>query len=84
MDTATDDVTPDPQAVHDPGRTMPMQSRVPPTCAECDPRLFMPADPLTRLMMGADDISVSEMDALMQRVSRALATRWAGCGEVTD
>jgi hypothetical protein len=43
----------------------------------------MPADPLTRLMMDADNVSVSAMDALMGRVSQALAQRLAGCGGLT-
>jgi predicted transcriptional regulator of viral defense system len=61
-----------------------MQSRFPPTCAECGPHLCEPVDPLTRLMMDADDVSVSEIDALMQRVSRSLAKRSAGFGGVTE
>jgi len=33
----------------------------------------MPVDPLTRLMMDADNVSASEMEALVRRVSRSLA-----------
>lgn len=61
-----------------------MQSRLRPTCAECEPHLFEPIDPLTRLMMDADDVSVSEIHALTTRVSRSLAKRLAGFGGVTD
>lgn len=35
----------------------------------------MPVDPLTRLMMDADNVSVSEMEALMRRVSHSLVKR---------
>jgi hypothetical protein len=38
-------------------------------------RLLMPVDSLTRLMMDADGVSVFEMEALMQRIGRALAQR---------
>lgn len=54
---------------------MPMRSRSLVTCDECDPGLFMPVDPLTRLMMDADNVSVSEMEALMRRVSHSLVKR---------
>jgi len=33
----------------------------------------MPVDPLTRLIMDADNVSASEMEELMRRVSRSLA-----------
>jgi hypothetical protein len=44
----------------------------------------MPADPLTRLMMDADNVSVAEIEALMRRVSRSLAKRIAQRGGVTN
>lgn len=50
---------------------------------ECEPGLFMPSDPLTRLMMDADNVSVSELEALMRRVSHALAKRTVQPGGVT-
>jgi fructose-1,6-bisphosphatase len=46
-----------------------------PVCGETKLRLLMPVDPLTRLMMEADGVSVSEMEALMRRISRTLAQR---------
>jgi hypothetical protein len=53
-------------------------------CAESELRLVMPVDPLTRLMMNADNISVSDMEALMQRVSRSLAKRSGDGGGVPN
>jgi hypothetical protein len=54
------------------------------TCSDCELRLIMPVDPLTRLMMDADNISVSEMEALIQQVSRSLAKRLGEGGEFTN
>ena len=52
---------------------MSIQSRSLATRDECEPGIFMPVDPLTRLIMDADNVSASEMEELMRRVSRSLA-----------
>lgn len=52
---------------------LPSKSR--PGSSKTELRLLMPADPLTRLMMDADKVSVSEMEVLMRRVSSVLAKR---------
>jgi len=44
----------------------------------------MPVDPLTRLMMDADNVSASEMEALMRRVSRSLAKPTTRRGGATN
>jgi hypothetical protein len=40
-------------------------------------RLLSPADPLTRLMMEADGVSEAFFDALLTKVTTALANRWS-------
>jgi hypothetical protein len=62
---------------------MPMRARLFATCDEYEPGILTPVDPLTRLMMDADNVSVSEMEALMRRISRSLEKRMARHGEVT-
>ena len=52
-----------------------MSSRFPSLRDEIELRLCMPVDPLTRVMMDADGVSASEMEALMRRVSQSLAMR---------
>jgi len=63
---------------------MPMRSRSLATRDECEPEIFMPVDPLTRLMMDTDNVSASEMEALMRRVSRSLAKPTGRRGGVTN
>ena len=63
---------------------MPMRSRSLVTRDECEPGRFTPVDPLTRLMMDADNVSACEMEALMRRVSRSLANPMACRGGATN
>jgi hypothetical protein len=37
----------------------------------CCPRLFSPADPLTRLMMKADGVTEAYLDALLRKIAIA-------------
>lgn len=81
----TPPVTPDPpkhRAQHMllllmPPRASAQPDERPPGMRRNELRLRMPVDPLTHLMMDADGISVSEMEALMQRINRTLEERSA-------